>query len=42
MEKKDLKFYVAPQVELVDVELEGFLCESTGVEGTTIEEPEEE
>ena len=28
MDKKDLKFYEAPAVELVEVELEGFLCES--------------
>ena len=42
MDKKVLKFYVSPAVETVEMELEGFLCESTGVEGTTIEEPEEE
>ena len=28
MEKKDLKFYEAPAVELVDMEIEGFLCAS--------------
>ena len=28
MEKKDLKFYEAPAVELEEMELEGFLCAS--------------
>ena len=28
MEKKELKFYEAPAVELVDMEVEGFLCAS--------------
>jgi len=28
MDKKELKFYEAPTVELLDLELEGFLCAS--------------
>ena len=28
MDKKDLKFYEAPAVESVEMELEGFLCGS--------------
>ena len=28
MDKKELKFYEAPAVELVETELEGFLCVS--------------
>lgn len=28
MDKKDLKFYVTPSQEIVEVELEGFLCAS--------------
>ena len=42
MDKKVLKMYEAPEVEIVNVETEGFLCGSTGVPGTDIEEPEEE
>ena len=30
MDKKDLKFYVTPSQEIVEVELEGFLCASAG------------
>ena len=29
MEKKNLKWYDAPQVEVVEMELEGMLCLST-------------
>ena len=28
MDKKDLKFYVAPSQEVVELKLEGFLCTS--------------
>ena len=28
MDKKDLKFYVTPSQEIVEIELEGFLCAS--------------
>ena len=28
MDKKDLKWYEAPVMEVVDVEVEGFLCAS--------------
>ena len=28
MDKKELKFYVTPSQEIVEVELAGFLCES--------------
>ena len=30
MEKKDLKFYVTPEMEEQNVELQGFLCTSPG------------
>ena len=30
MDKKELKFYEAPVVELVEMEIEGFLCASNG------------
>ena len=30
MEKKNLKWYDAPQVEVVEMEMEGMLCLSTG------------
>ena len=33
MDKKDLKFYVTPSQEIVEVELEGFLCASPGTAG---------
>ena len=33
MEKKELKFYETPVMEIVETELEGFLCESTNAEG---------
>ena len=33
MDKKDLKFYVTPSQEIVEVELEGFLCASAGTSG---------
>ena len=33
MDKKDLKFYVTPSQEIVEVELEGFLCSSPGTAG---------
>lgn len=33
MEKKDLKFYEAPQLDVVEMEIEGFLCASTNAEG---------
>ena len=39
MDKKDLKFYETPTVELVDAELEGFLCASEGIEG--VENPDD-
>ena len=40
MDKKDLKMYAAPQVELVEMELEGFLCESSNDENFPVEEPQ--
>jgi len=39
MDKKDLKFYETPTVELVDAELEGFLCASGDIEG--VENPDD-
>ncbi len=41
MDKKDLKFYVAPEAELVETVTEGFLCASTNAEGYE-EDPIEE
>ncbi len=35
MEKKDLKFYVTPEMEEQNVELQGFLCTSPGSESGT-------
>ena len=32
METKDLKFYEAPEMELVEVKLQGILCTSPGDE----------
>jgi len=33
MDKKVLKMYEAPEVEIVELEVEGFLCGSTNAEG---------
>ena len=33
MDKKVLKLYVTPAVEIIETELEGFLCGSTNAEG---------
>jgi hypothetical protein len=33
MDKKELKFYVTPEQEVIETELEGFLCGSTNAEG---------
>ena len=33
MDKKELKWYVAPSQEIIETELEGFLCASGGIEG---------
>jgi hypothetical protein len=35
MDKKELKWYVTPAVEIIETELEGFLCESTNAKGVT-------
>ena len=40
MEKKDLKFYEAPAVEAVELELEGHLLDASG--GENVNEDEEE
>ena len=42
MDKKDLKWYEAPAVEVVELKAEGFLCGSVVSGGVTIEEPEDE
>lgn len=44
MDKKELKFYVTPALEIVETELEGFLCVSTdgGEGGGTEFEKEDE
>ena len=31
MEKKNLKWYEAPQMEVVEMEMQGMLCLSTGL-----------
>jgi hypothetical protein len=33
MDKKELKFYVIPSQEIIETELEGFLCASGDIEG---------
>ena len=33
MDKKDLKWYESPVSEVVEVEIEGFLCASAGTSG---------
>ena len=40
MDKKDLKFYVTPSQEIVEVELEGFLCASPTGGGSQDIDPE--
>ena len=38
MDKKDLKFYEAPSLEVVELKMEGFLCASK-IEG--VEDPDD-
>jgi hypothetical protein len=40
MDKKVLKMYEAPSVEVVELEVEGFLCASTNAENATVDEIE--
>ena len=45
MEKKILKFYETPAVEIIEAELEGFLCGSNPdnpLDDSTADTPEEE
>jgi hypothetical protein len=42
MDKKELKWYVTPSQEIIEVELEGFLCGSTNAENAEVEELVEE
>ena len=44
MDKKVLKWYETPTVEIVELEVEGFLCASgeTNAEGIDVEVPDEE
>jgi len=45
MEKKILKFYETPAVEIIETELEGFLCGSNPdnpLDDSTADTPEEE
>ncbi len=42
MDKKELKFYEAPAVELIETELEGFLCGSTNAKGVEEDEWDDE
>jgi len=39
MDKKVLKMYETPAVEIVELEVEGFLCGSTNDENYPVEEP---
>ena len=42
MDKKELKLYETPSLEIIETELEGFLCGSTNAENATVEELGEE
>ena len=42
MDKKNLKFYDAPATEVVELEVEGFLCESAGTTGGSDDIPEDD
>ena len=42
MDKKELKFYVTPALEIVETELEGFLCGSTNAKGVEEDEWDDE
>lgn len=42
MEKKELKFYESPAVEVMELETEGFLCASTNAENANTEDLLEE
>ena len=42
MDKKELKLYVTPALESVELELEGFLCESAGTTGGSDDIPTED
>ena len=44
MEKKDLKMYEAPAVEIVEVEAQGVICASdnTNADGWGVDEPDVE
>jgi len=33
MDKKDLKFYVAPSQEVVELKVEGYLCSASKIDG---------
>jgi hypothetical protein len=42
MDKKVLKMYETPSVEVVELEVEGFLCASTNAENADVEDLSEE
>ena len=42
MEKKELKLYVTPAQEIIETELEEFLCTSTNAKGVTEDEWDDE
>ena len=42
MEKKELKLYVSPKMEVVEMEMQGILCVSTSVPGVDVEGPDGE
>ena len=42
MDKKDLKFYETPTVELIEMEVEGFLCASNGDSNVTDPDQDED
>lgn len=37
MDKKELKFYEAPVSEVIEMEAEGFLCNSTNAENANVD-----
>ena len=41
MDKKELKWYVTPAQEIIETELEGFLCSSPGEEEEDVKDEED-
>lgn len=42
MEKKELKLYVSPKMEVVEMEMQGILCVSTNAPDVDVEGPGED